>query len=217
MDTNNDSTEKIRFSTSVSTQCGKVMWRKSRGLQKQSFPCRISLVETNGGNCGISFPQPVETAFPVPRTFHGFLHKFSLSTPQSFPIPTHYIRSPLSHNLRTPALWKKSMGFAAQNADFHFSGPLILLRYFYFYVFFVLQLRCIPIRTPLFCFSEQQPLTGGIHKTMPACFLRKDTCCLSARNIQKIKIRRNCAFFPVHPGQTLHFGSRSQSKKEDDS
>ena len=175
---NNDSTEKIRFSTLISTQCGKVMWRKSRGLQKQSFPCRISPVETSGGNCGISFPQPVKTTFPVPRTFHGFLHKFSLSTPQSFPIPTRRIRSPLSHNLRTPSLWKKSMGFAAQNADFHFSDPLILLRYFYFYVFFVLQLRCFSIKTrcSVFrnsCFSpaasirQCQPVFSG--RTPAAC------------------------------------------------
>lgn len=178
MAANNDSTEKIRFSTLISTQCGKVMWRKSRGLQKQSFPCRISLVETSGENCGISFPQPVETASPVPHAFHGFLHKFSLSTPQSFPIPTHCIRSPLSHNLRTPSLWKKSMGFTAKKADFHFSGPLILLRYFYFYVFFVLQLRCFPIKTRCSVFRNSRfSPAASIRQCQPVFSGRTPTTC----------------------------------------
>ena len=149
------------------------------------------------------FPRISPQVFPFHSTI--FPHSNTLHPLSTFPQSPHTIPVEKKH------------GICGKKGRFPLFRPTNTTTIFLFLCFLCFAASLLSHKDALFCFSEQLLLAGSIHKTMPACFLRKDTFYLSVRNAQKIKFRRNCALFSVHPGQTQHFGSRSQSKKEDDS
>lgn len=135
-------------------------------------------------DCGISFPQPVQSTTAYGTVFHEILHKLSLSTPQSFPFSTQkkflhfsgfFPRMPCGENVP---------GISGKKPGFHFSGASTstTISFLSFYSFF-LQLRCF--------FSL-------IRRCLPEAYSSK----LFPQDGHICKKHRNCVRFPVFPGRT---------------
>ena len=81
--------------------------------------------------CAKAFPQAVETAAGIYRIFHGFLHKFFVSTPQSFHHSTR--KKSLHFSTISPqrVRGRKISADSGKKTAFHFSCPSITATNFF--------------------------------------------------------------------------------------
>ena len=125
------STENFRFSTPFSTSCGKPMWRKNFAAARDFPDASSAAVESPVEGCAKASPQAVETAAGICRIFHGFLHKFFVSTPQSFHHSTR--KKSLHFSTISPqrVRGRKISADSGKNTAFHFSCPSITATNFF--------------------------------------------------------------------------------------
>lgn len=125
------STENFRFSTPFSTSCGKPMWRKNFAAARDFPDAPSAAVESPVEGCAKAFPQAVETVAGICRIFHGFLHKFFVSTPQSFHHSTR--KKSLHFSTISPQMvrGRKISADSGKNTAFHFSCPSITATNFF--------------------------------------------------------------------------------------
>ena len=125
------STENFRFSTPFSTSCGKPMWRKNFAATRDFPDASSAAVESPVEGCAKAFPQAVETAAGICRIFHGFLHKFFVSTPQSFHHSTR--KKSLHFSTISPqrVRGRKISADSGKKTAFHFSCPSITATNFF--------------------------------------------------------------------------------------
>ena len=125
---NRESTGLLRFSTSVSTACGKLKERKNPISAVHLHRRKICGVESAVEDCGMRFPQPVQSTTPCGRVFHEILHKLSLSTPQSFPFSTQ--KKILHFSEFFPRMFCGE--FPAKSWVSTFPGSLLVLLYLFY-------------------------------------------------------------------------------------
>ena len=135
---NRESTGLLRFSTSVSTACGKLKERKNPISAVHLHRRKICGVESAVEDCGMRFPQPVQSTTPCGRVFHEILHKLSLSTPQSFPFSTQKKLLHFSGFFPRMSCGEKVPGISGKKG-FHFSGvsTSTTISFLSFYSFFL--------------------------------------------------------------------------------
>lgn len=129
---NRESTGLLRFSTSVSTVCGKLKERKNPISAVHLHRRKICGVESAVEDCGMRFPQPVQSTTPCGRVFHEILHKLSLSTPQFFPFPRRKNFSTFPDSFHECPVGKKSPEFPAKSWVSTFPGSLLVLLYLFY-------------------------------------------------------------------------------------
>ena len=98
----------------------------------RDFPDASSgAVEFPVEGCAKAFPQAVETAAGICRIFHGFLHKFFVSTPQSFHHSTR--KKSLHFSTISPqrVRGRKISADSGKKTAFHFSCPSITATNFF--------------------------------------------------------------------------------------
>lgn len=142
------------------------------GNQRRKLWNFFSTACQNHFPCPAHFPRISPQVFP----FHSTIFPHS-NTPHPF---STFPQSPNTIPV------EKKHGICGTKCRFPLFRPTNTTTIFLFLCFLCFAASLLFHKDALFCFSEQLLLTGGIHKTMPACFLRKDTCCLSVRSIQKI-------------------------------
>ncbi len=115
---NRESTGLLRFSTSVSTVCGKLKERKNPISAVHLHRRKICGVESAVEDCGMRFPQPVQK-------YDTMRQGFPRNSPQTFPFhstifPLFHAEktSPLFRILSTNVLWGKSPRNFRQKAGF---------------------------------------------------------------------------------------------------
>ena len=111
---NRESTGLLRFSTSVSTVCGKLKERKNPISAVHLHRRKICGVESAVEDCGMRFPQPVQSTTPCGRVFHETFPFHSTI----FPLFHAEKTSPLFRILSTNVLWGKSPRNFRQKAGF---------------------------------------------------------------------------------------------------
>lgn len=136
---NRESTGLLQFSTSVSTACGKLKERKNPISAVHLHRRKICGVESAVEDCGMRFPQPVQSTTPCGRVFHEILHKLSLSTPQSFPFSTQKKLLHFSGFFPRMSCGEKVPGISGKKLGFHFSGvsTSTTISFLSFYSFFL--------------------------------------------------------------------------------
>ena len=148
------STENLRFSTPFSTACGKPMWRKSFAPARAFPDASSAAVESSVEGCAKTFPPAVEIAVDGCRIFHGFLHKFFVSTPQSFHHSTR--KKSLHFSTISPqrVRGRKISADSGKNPTFHFSCPSMTATNFLILLF------------SIFCSSAAFLIKTRFHRTL---------------------------------------------------
>lgn len=170
------STENFWFSTLFSTSCGKPMWRKNSAAARDFPDASSAAVESPVEGCAKAFPQPVETTAGICRIFHGFLHKFFVSTPQSFHHSTR--KKSLHFSTISPqrVRGRKFSADSGKNTAFHFSCPSITATNF-----FILLIS-------IFCSSAAFPIKTRFHRTLAVESVLRAQICLTKGWIDHVKI-----------------------------
>ena len=122
---NRKSTGLLRFSTSVSTACGKLKERKNPISAVHLHRRKICGVESAVEDCGMRFPQPVQSTTPCGRVFHEILHKLS-------PFPRRKNFSTFPDSFHECPVGKKSPEFPAKSWVSTFPGSLLVLLYLFY-------------------------------------------------------------------------------------
>ena len=170
------STENLRFSTPFSTSCGKPMWRKKFAAARNFPNASSAAVESPVEGCAKAFPQAVETAAGICRIFHGFLHKFFVSTPQSFHHSTRQKSLHFSTISPQRVRGRKISADSGKNTAFHFSCPSITATNF-----FILLIS-------IFCSFAAFLIKTRFHRTLAVESVLRAQICLTKGWIDHVKI-----------------------------